>query len=94
MSEHPMQPIVIDHQGVVRFQHNALVRFLLDSGPFDMNQLAMLPFSNEDRMQFAQLIGYSVSGYGELSYASDTSVAQADELVDKLKIEPKPEANR
>jgi len=28
-------------------------------------------FSQEDREQFAQLIGYSLSGFGELSYVSD-----------------------
>ena len=31
-------------------------------------------------MQFAQLIGYSVSGYSELDYASDESVDAADEM--------------
>lgn len=33
-----------------------------------MNTLARLKFPDVDRAQFAQLIGYSVSGYGELSY--------------------------
>jgi hypothetical protein len=33
--------------------------------------LACLPFSDEDREQFAQLIGYSLGGFGDLSYASD-----------------------
>jgi hypothetical protein len=36
-----------------------------------MNKLAMMPWSNEDRCQFAQLIGYSLGGYGELHYVSD-----------------------
>jgi hypothetical protein len=36
-----------------------------------MNNLALLPFSNEDRVQFAQLIGYSLNGFGELPYVSD-----------------------
>ncbi len=33
-----------------------------------MNDLAVKDFSDEDRCQFAQLIGYSISGYEELSY--------------------------
>jgi hypothetical protein len=35
-------------------------------------------------MQLAQLIGYSVSGYGDLSYASRKSVRLADEIAEKL----------
>ncbi len=75
--KHPMQPIEKDENGVIRFKENKIVRYLLDAGPFDMNQLAMLPFSQEDREQFAQLIGYSVGGFGELSYVSQESVATA-----------------
>jgi hypothetical protein len=55
-------------------------RFLLDAGQFDMNQIARMNFDDEDRAQFAQLIGYSVSGYGDLSYASAESVAAADAI--------------
>lgn len=70
---HPMQPVGFDAHGVARFKRNAIVEYLLDRGPFDMNHLAALPFSAEDRMQFAQLIGYSVCGYGELHYVTDES---------------------
>ena len=71
MSKHPIQPLVKDEQGVVRFQGNAIVRYLLDNGGIDMNKLACLPFSGEDREQFAQLIGYSHSGASELGYMTD-----------------------
>ena len=37
-------------------------------------------FSNEDHAEFAELIGYSVSGYGDLSYVSDERLV-ADEGV-------------
>lgn len=70
-SQHPVQPLVEDASGVLRFKANAIVRYLLDAGPFDLNQLALLPFSDEDRVQFAQLIGHSLSGLGDLSYVSD-----------------------
>lgn len=79
----PMQPIVRDEHGVARFRANAIVRFLLDAGPFDMNTIARLPnIPREDYAQFAQLIGYSVSGYGDLDYALDVGVA--DEAVERL----------
>lgn len=73
----PMQPLCIDHEGLVRFRSNKLVRYLLDVGPMDMNKLALLPgVPREDYAQFAQLIGYSVFGYGELPYA--LGVEEAD----------------
>ena len=59
---------------------NAIARYLLDHGGIDLNRLALLDFTDDDRMQFAQLIGYSVSGYSELDYASDESVDAADEM--------------
>jgi hypothetical protein len=69
--KHPIQKTYRDDHNILRFVSNKIVRYLLDAGPFDMNHLAMLPFDDEDRQQFAQLIGYSVSGFGDLSYISE-----------------------
>jgi hypothetical protein len=79
-TKHPIQPLVTDDRGTVRFKANAIVRHLLDHGGIDMNQLASLDFSDEDRMQFAQLIGYSVSGFGELSYVDDETYGSAEAM--------------
>lgn len=65
---YPTQPIFEDDNGTLRFKENKIVRYLLDAGPFDMNQLAMMPFSKEDNEQFLQLIGYSLAGFEELGY--------------------------
>jgi len=67
--KHPTQPIETDEDGVRRFKRNAIVRYILDAGPLNMNDIALMPFSREDRQQFAQLIGYSFSGYMDLSYS-------------------------
>ena len=68
----PDQPLVHDGHGVIRFQENVLVRALLDAASagkkMDLNDLALVKAPIEDRIQFAQLIGYSVSGACELSY--------------------------
>lgn len=69
---HPSQPLVTDDHGVVRFHANAIVRHLLDHGGIDLNRLALLRFTDADRAQFAQLIGYSLSGFGELDYVTDS----------------------
>lgn len=67
----PIQPLIQDERGVTRFQPNAIVQHLLDNGGIDMNQIARLSFSREDRVQFAQLIGYSLVGASTLSYMTD-----------------------
>lgn len=88
----PMQPIILV-DGRPRFRANPLVRYLLDEGPFDLNHLARLhtvtfppggetKITREDEAQFAQLIGYSVNGYGELSYA--LNVGDADRKAAEL----------
>jgi hypothetical protein len=81
----PMQPIVRDEHGVARFRANPIVRHLLDHGGIDMNAIARLDFPREAREQFAQLIGYSVSGASELDYVSDAVVDAAREQAAKLK---------
>lgn len=70
--KHPIQPLLRDKDGTVRFKKNKIVRYLLDAGPFDMNQLSLMPFSDDDRTQFAELIGYSLNGFSELGYADET----------------------
>lgn len=79
MTPQPMQPIVLV-ECIARFQNNAIVRFLLDwssSRGMDLNDLSRMNFSDEDRSQFAQLIGYSVSGYGDLEYSLHVDIADA-----------------
>jgi hypothetical protein len=82
--KHPMQKLVwVDD--VIRFQENKLVEYLLDNGGIDLNHLARLPdIPQADREQFAQLIGYSVSGFGDLSYASEKTVRKADKKAAKM----------
>ena len=79
---HPIQPLSKDEHGVVRFKPNAIVRHLLDHGGIDLNALARMEFSDEDREQFAQLIGYSLSGYGDLGYVRGDSYEAAAAMAD------------
>ena len=76
-AKHPVQPLVMQKK-ILRFKRNKIVEFLLDYGPFDLNTLARMEFSKEDRQQFAQLIGYSLNGYSELSYVTDEAYARAE----------------
>lgn len=76
----PMQPLEFDDRGTLRFKENKIVRRLLDYSKqrgYGLNEIALEDFTDDDRMQLAQLIGYSLSGYGELSYVSDESWERA-----------------
>ena len=81
--KNPMQPTV-DVNGIIRFKENAIVSYLLKHGQktgCDMNDLAQIgPFSQDDWTQFAQLIGYSLSGFGELSYVNNDAYATAEKM--------------
>lgn len=84
--KNPIQPLAPDEHGTVRFKANAIVQHLLDSHPTcDMNVLARMDFTADDRQQFAQLIGYSLSGYSELSsYVDDEAYYAAANMADDL----------
>lgn len=68
----PMQPLING-----RFKENKIVSYCLDNKT-DMNRIAVQDFTPEDRMQFAQLIGYSLGGYSDLSYVTDESYYLAE----------------
>lgn len=77
---HPMQPIVVSENGRIRFKKNQIVDDLYELRKvhkLDLNEMACRNYSQEDRNQFAQLIGYSVDGWGTLSYAIDVEKADA-----------------
>lgn len=85
----PNQPVYLDPHGTIRFRKNAIVDALLEFGQehgFGLNQIACKPFSREDRIQFAQLIGYSVSGWGSLSYCDDVVYEQVESTENYKKI--------
>ena len=89
MKTQPMQPINAKEEGVppyrnmvARFRPTKLVQYLLDrNGKIGLNELAIYSqthdVSADDQMQFAMLIGYSVGGFGDLSYVDDETRAEA-----------------
>lgn len=79
---HPIQPLITDERGTLRFKSNAIVRHLLDNGGIDLNELSLMDFSVQDWDQFAQLIGYSLSGFGGLSYVSQDTYAVAERMAE------------
>lgn len=77
---HPMQPLVRANDGIVRFRHNQIVADMLthcQRTGLDLNDIAQRDYPPEDRRQLAQLIGYSLSGYHELSYVRDVDALEA-----------------
>lgn len=87
----PMQPLVIDAHGTLRFKENPIVRTLLDYATehgYGLNEIAREEFDVEDQMQLAQLIGYSLSGYGTLSYVTDESYERAAAAAPQQEVKP------
>jgi len=75
----PIQPIN-EH----RFVPNKIVQMLLDTHhSADMNTIAVMDFTDQERMQFAQLIGYSLGGFSELSYVDDKTYEAASNIAEE-----------
>ena len=82
-TKHPIQPLATDHNHTLRFKKNAIVDYLLDFGQAHncgLNELSCMNFPKEDWIQFAQLIGYSLSGFSELSYVDNDSYKAAEAM--------------
>lgn len=78
------QQIILYEDGIARFKENKIISFIFIYGQWNLKRIASLEFSDEDRSQFAQLIGYRVSDYGKLSYVSDELIERADVRVEQL----------
>lgn len=89
--KNPMQPI---HQvaGVTRFKSNKLVEVLLDHAAkhgLDLNRLRVLYYSpghDEDWMQLAQLLGYSVDGFCDLAYVSEQAAREVQDAQEAARL--------
>ena len=73
------EPVVMPLQPILeyRFVPNRIVEMLLEKAPVDLNDIAAMEFTQQERVQFAQLIGYSVIGFGSLSYVDDETYGAA-----------------
>jgi len=80
---HPDQNIYTDKHGTHRFEQNKIVRYLVDALPGGLNSLAIMPFSNKDRRQLAQLIGYSIDGWADLSYVRSKDTERVDAEIEQ-----------
>lgn len=97
---HPMQGVYADGS-IARFRPNKIVRWMLEENRegrlVDMNRIARMSstqrFTDDDHQQFAQLIGYSISGFEELSYHSHRVARIAWERWNQLKDEESREHN-
>jgi hypothetical protein len=70
LPKHPTQPFVMKND-VLRFKSNKIIDWLFNNGHIDLNVILMMDFPIEDHRQLAQLLGYSISGYGDLSYVQN-----------------------
>lgn len=80
----PVQPVVVDGEGVARFRQNRAVRWLVDqlnlAGRSTLNEIDVLGFDREDLRQLVQLLGYSIDHYAELGFATPEHMRVIDRL--------------
>lgn len=83
-ADFPMQPIYSDN-GMLRFKENEIITWWLDNGDIDMNKIVAEFFESNpiDLQQFAQLIGYSVDNFFELSYVSDNTTKSINGIIER-----------
>ena len=79
-----MQRVELDHHGAARFVKNDIIGWLLESGVLDLNALRKKRFSPEDHEQLRQLLGMSVSRFGTLECAQESTVRAADLAAESL----------
>ena len=87
--KHPQQPIGTAEDGVVRFKGNSIIEDLFQSRALDLNEINRRvyrgDFPKEDYVQLTQLLGYSVSGWGDLSTSPPEMVAAADKEAERIR---------
>ena len=84
-----MQPIAPDSHGVARFRENDVIRWLVDVKGVNLNEVSRVAqteeFDRYDVAQFWQMLGYSVSGYGDISFIPKSVVEKADSKVEEMR---------
>ena len=87
--KHPQQPIGTAEDGVVRFKGNSIIEDLFRTRALDLNKIGARVdaglFPVEDYVQLTQLLGYSVSGWGDLSTSPPEMVAAADKEAERIR---------
>ena len=48
-TKNPIQPLYIDNRNVLRFKGNGIVEYILEHSSVDMNDIARINFTAEDR---------------------------------------------
>lgn len=83
-----MRSIELDALGTARFRKNTIVAWLVENGHVSLNSIIENSpkggWPQEDIEEFWQMLGYSVSGYGDLSFIRPETVEAADKIVENL----------
>jgi hypothetical protein len=87
-----LREVYTDTKGVVRFRGNAVVEWLFKNGRIDLNTIPCHSLPSKDVAEFWQMLGYSVSGYGDLDFIDRMTVEQADKEAELVQVRiPKPD---
>jgi hypothetical protein len=69
---------IFDENGVQRFRKNGVLTHLVKIRSIELNQIALMfgrgSFSQRDFAEFNMALGYSVSGFADLSHFKDMEI--------------------
>lgn len=77
---HPIQPLLQDEDGTVYFKENSVVTYLWIYSRLKIADITKQGFSQEDKEQFAQLIGFNIDRFSELDCASQEVIHAANRM--------------
>jgi len=87
-TEYPIQPIEFDNKGVIRFKKNRIIEDLLNTSHMDFNKICLKHqegyYTLEEYEQLNMLIGYSISGFGDLEGVSREMVEEVEKIAEEL----------
>ena len=78
--KHPIQPLIMDKHGVVRFMSNRLVKYMFDVTTDAHGYDFTSDYPASEREQLAQLIGVNLKLFQYLPYVSPETIAVADAM--------------
>jgi hypothetical protein len=84
MNKLPMQPVEFDDSGVLRFRGNKVVEYLFETRAINLNTIPTRALPAEDVEQFWQMLGYSLSGYQDLSFIREETKRSLDVIRDDM----------
>jgi len=83
----PMQPMTTNQDGYHYFKANEIVKYILIASQVNIDEILCDPkFTDDDKRQFMQLVGFSLNRYGDMSCVDTEAYEIASVMADDPEI--------